>query len=52
MDQFSRRIIGFRVRVGDVDGIMLCRMFNQIISEKETPCYPSSGHDPLFEYHR
>ena len=29
MDQFTRRIIGFGVHVGDVDGIALCRMFNE-----------------------
>jgi len=52
MDQFSRRIIGFGVRAGDVDGITLCRMFNQIISGKGPPCYLSSDHDPLFEYYR
>ena len=27
MDQYTRRIIGFAVHVGDVDGVMLCRMF-------------------------
>lgn len=52
MDQFSRRIIGFGVRAGDVDGITLCRMFNQIISGNEPPSYLSSDNDPLFEYHR
>jgi transposase InsO family protein len=35
MDQFSRRIIGFGVHVGDVDGVALCRMFNSAISTKE-----------------
>ena len=52
MDQFSRRIIGFGVQVGDVDGIALCRMFNRAISPKGTPRYLSSDNDPLFEYHR
>ena len=52
MDQFTRRFIGFGVHSGDVDGTALCRMFNPIISEKELPCYLSSDHDPLFEYHR
>jgi len=28
MDQFTRRIIGFGVHSGDVDGVDLCRMFN------------------------
>ena len=52
MDQFSRRIIGFGVQVGDVDGVALCRMFNSAISTMGTPRYLSSDNDPLFEYHR
>jgi transposase InsO family protein len=52
MDQFTRRLIGFGVHAGDVDGIAVCRMFNQIISVEEPPRYLSSDHDPLFEYHR
>ena len=31
MDQYTRRIIGFGVHVGVVDGVALCRMFNQAI---------------------
>jgi hypothetical protein len=31
MDQYTRRIIGFGVQPGIVDGIALCRMFNQAI---------------------
>jgi putative transposase len=31
MDQYTRRIIGFGVHAGAVDGIALCRMFNQAI---------------------
>ena len=52
MDQFTRRIIGFGVHAGDVDGVALCRIFNQAISGKGSPQYLSSDHDPLFEYHR
>jgi transposase InsO family protein len=52
MDQFTRRIIGFGVHVGDVDGITLCRMFNSAISTMGTPKHLSSDHDPLFTYHR
>ena len=52
MDQFSRRIIGFGVQVGEVDGVALCRMFNRAISTMGTPRYLSSDNDPLFEYHR
>lgn len=52
MDQFTRRIIGFGVQVGDVDSVALCRMFNKAISGMGTPKYFSSDNDPLFEYHR
>ena len=52
MDQFTRRIIGFGIHAGDVDGVALCRMFNRAISGKGAPRYLSSDHDPLFEYHR
>ena len=52
MDQFTRRLIGFGVHAGDVDGAALCRMFNPIISGNELPRYLSADHDPLFEYHR
>ena len=52
MDQFTRRLIGFGVHAGDVDGVALCRMFNRVISGQKPPSYLSSDHDPLFEYHR
>src|SRR5262249_36777523 len=31
MDQFTRRIVGFAVHRGVVDGLALCRMFNRAI---------------------
>ena len=52
MDQFTRRIIGFGVQAGDVDGRALCRMFNQAISKQGIPKYLSSDNDPLFRYHQ
>ena len=52
MDQFTRRIIGFGVHRGDVDGIALCRMFNKAISQMGTPKYLSTDHDSLFKFHR
>jgi len=52
MDQFTRRIIGFGVHPGDVDGIALWRMFNKAISRMGVSRYLSSDNDPLFEYHR
>lgn len=52
MEQFTRRIIGFGVHAGDVDGTALCRMFNKAISRMGTPKYLSSDNDPLFTYHQ
>jgi transposase InsO family protein len=51
MDQFTRRIIGFAVHAGNVDGPAVCRMFNEIITGQDTlPVHLSSDHDPLFEF--
>ncbi len=52
MDQFTRRIIGFAVTAGDVDGPALCRMFNRAVSDIGIPQYLSSDNDPLFTFHR
>ena len=52
MDQFTRRIIGFFVHCGNVDGVALCRMFHRAIRGKSLPKYLSSDHDPLFRFHR
>ncbi len=52
MDQFTRRIIGFGVHRGDVDGVALCRMFNKTITRMGTPKYLSTDHDLLFKIHR
>ncbi len=52
MDQFTRRIIGFGVHAGDVDGVALCRMFNTAIASQNTPRHLSSDNDPLFRYHQ
>jgi hypothetical protein len=32
MDQYTRRIIGFSVHAGNVDGTAVCRMFNDATS--------------------
>ncbi len=49
MDKFSRRIVGFAVRAGTLDGPTVCRMFNSIFAGSgTTPRYPSSDNDPLF----
>jgi transposase InsO family protein len=52
MDQFTRRIVGFGVHAGDVDGPTLCRMFNQMIARSTFPRRISTDHSPLFEFHR
>ncbi len=50
MDQFTRRIIGFGIQSGCVDGQALCRMFNRAISAVGKPRILSSDNDPLFNY--
>ena len=52
MDQYTRRVIGFGVHAGNVDGPALCRMFNDANSGHDWPKYLSSDNDPLFQYHR
>ncbi len=52
MDQYTRRIVGFGVHAGNVDGPTLCRMFNDGTSRQDWPKYLSSDNDPLFQYHR
>ena len=52
MDQYTRRIIGFGVLAGNVDGPALCRMFNHATSGHDWPKYLSSDNDPLFQYQR
>ena len=52
MDQCTRRIIGFGVHAGNVDGPTLCRMFNDATSGQDWPEHISSDNDPLFQYHR
>ncbi len=52
MDQFTRRIIGFAVNNGDINGATICRMFNSIISNQKLPTSISTDNDPLFKFHR
>jgi transposase InsO family protein len=52
MDQFTRRIIGFAVHAGVLDGPTVCRMFNSIIGGSKSPRYLSSDNDPLFRFHQ
>ena len=51
MDQYTRRIIGFGVHAGTVDGVALCRMFNRAIrGQYWMPKYLSSDNDPLYRF--
>ena len=51
MDQYTRRIIGFGLHRGPVDGIALCRMFNQALrGHRSMPKYLSSDNDPLYRF--
>jgi transposase InsO family protein len=52
MDVFTRRIIGFGVAAANLDGSVICRMFNRVIAKQPPPKYLSSDHDPLFRFHR
>ncbi len=52
MDLYTRRIVGFSVNRGDVDGATLCCMFNKITSKETYPGIISSDNDPLFLFHR
>jgi putative transposase len=51
-DQWTRRIVGFGVHPGVVDGVDLCRMFNQASQGQTPPTYLSSDHDPLSVFRR
>ncbi len=52
MDQYTRRIIGFAVHAGVLDGPTVCRLFNSIIGGTNSPRYLSSDNDPLFRFHQ
>jgi hypothetical protein len=49
MDQCTRRIVGFGMHRGAVDGVVLCRMFNRATRGHTPPTYLSSDHDRLYE---
>jgi putative transposase len=52
MDIFTRRIIGFGVGRAYIDGVSVCRMFNDAIAGQPLPKRVSTDHDPLFRFHR
>jgi transposase InsO family protein len=50
MDHWTRRIVGFGVYRGVVDGVALCRMFNY--ARPHPAEVLSSDHDPLYRFHQ
>src|SRR5262249_40059287 len=52
MDQYTRRISGFGIQAGVVDGVSLCWMFKQATRGAGLPKYLSSDHDPLYRFHQ
>jgi len=52
MDVFTRRIIGFGVAREHIDGVIVCRMFNQAVAGQLRPKHHTTDHDPLFRCHR
>jgi transposase InsO family protein len=52
MDHWTRRIVGFGVHGGVVDGAALCRMFNRATRGQPLPTYLSADHDPLYRFHQ
>jgi transposase InsO family protein len=52
MDQYTRRIVGFGIHAGVVDGRALCRMFNHAIRGLSRPKRLSSDNDPLYRFHQ
>jgi transposase InsO family protein len=52
MDQFTRRIIGFGIHRGSIDGLSLCRMFQRAIRGQSLPRCLSTDHDPLYRFHQ
>jgi len=52
MDVFTRRLVGFGVERANIDGVAVCRMFNEAIAKQPLPNRVSTEHDPLFRFHR
>src|SRR5215472_5197561 len=51
MDQLTRRMVGFAVPRGVVDGLSLGRMFHRAIHAQTLPKSLSSDPDPLYRFH-
>jgi hypothetical protein len=46
MHKFTRRVIGFGIHRGIVDGSALCRMFQRAMQRQSLPKYLSTDNDP------
>ena len=52
MDQYTRRIVGFGIHAGVVDGQALCCLFTHAIRAHRTPQYLSADNDPLYRFYQ
>jgi putative transposase len=52
IDQYTRRIVGFGIQAGTVDGLALCRMLKDAIRGAGLPKYVSSDNDRLYRFHQ
>jgi putative transposase len=52
MDQFTRRIVGFGVHAGIIDGMALCRILHNEPSTGSMPKSLSPDDHPLYRSHR
>ena len=52
VDIHTRRIAGFAAHAGDVNGVIACRLLNQILGGRSPPASISTDHDPIFRHHR
>ena len=52
IDQYTRKIIGYAVHQGNLDGPALCRMLSKISVNQTMPKYLSTDNDPLFTYYQ
>ena len=52
MDVWMRRLVGFDVERGNIDGVSVCRMLDRAITGQALPKRVSIDHDPLFRFHR
>jgi putative transposase len=52
IDQYTRRIVGFGIQAGIVDGMSLCRMLKDAMRGAALPKYISSDHDPLYRFYQ